>query len=225
MLEFGVSGKLINNALVMYDRETRSLWSQFLSFSVQGEFEGTPLEPVPLVLTTWDEWSEQYPDTMALRKPSSSSRDTYAGYYQNSDAGVIGEANRDDRLNRKELVLGAGFDEGAVAFPHSQLRDDPVVNDEVAGAPALIYYQERSATALAYSRRVDGQELTFRIDDSGGSGQEILIDDETGSRWLPFTGQAIDGPLAGKSLERLHAVNVFWFAWTDFYPDTEVFGL
>jgi hypothetical protein len=47
----GVSGKLINNALVMYDRQTRSLWSQFLSFSVRGEFERTPLEPVPLILT------------------------------------------------------------------------------------------------------------------------------------------------------------------------------
>ncbi|HAG55000.1 MAG TPA: hypothetical protein DCL17_01190 [Dehalococcoidia bacterium] len=39
--EFGVSDKLIMNALVMYDRETRTLWSQFLSQAVMGELAGT----------------------------------------------------------------------------------------------------------------------------------------------------------------------------------------
>lgn len=207
----------------MYDRETRSLWSQFLSFSVEGEFEGTPLEPIPLVLTTWEEWVDQHPDTMALRKPNSSSNDVYDGYYVNNDAGVIGEKVNDDRLPRKELVLGVGFDDGPKAFPHSELREDRVVNDEVAGDTTLVYYQDKSATALAYSREVDGQELTFRLETSGGD--DFLVDDQTGTLWLPFTGQAIEGPLAGNSLERLHAVNVFWFAWTDFYPDTELFGV
>lgn len=216
-----MSGKLINNALVMYDRETRSLWSQFLSFSVQGEFEGTPLEPVPLILTTWEQWTKEHPDTVALRKPSSSARDQYDGYYASNDAGVIGEKVGDDRLPRKELVLGMGFDDGPKAFPHSELREVLVVNDEVAGEKIVAYFQDESATALAYSREVDGQELTFTLDDSGE--REWLVDAETGTRWLPFTGQAVEGPLVGKALERVHAVNVFWFAWTDFYPDTELF--
>ncbi len=217
-----MSGKLINNALVMFDRETRSLWSQFLSFSVQGEFEGTPLEPIPLVLTTWEQWTAQHPDTVALRKPSSSSRDQYAGYYLNNDAGVIGERHDDNRLDRKDLVLGVGFDDGPKAFPHSELEKTRVLDDEVAGDKIVIYYQNESATALAYSRVVDGQELTFRLENSGG--QEWLVDNQTRTRWLPFTGQAVEGELVGKSLERIHAMNVFWFAWTDFYPDTELFG-
>jgi len=33
---FGVSGKLIMNALVMYDHQTRTLLSQFLGKGVQG---------------------------------------------------------------------------------------------------------------------------------------------------------------------------------------------
>jgi hypothetical protein len=49
--EFGVSGKLIMKALVMFDRETESLWSQFLSQSVRGELKGTKLESIPLTLT------------------------------------------------------------------------------------------------------------------------------------------------------------------------------
>ena len=66
--EFGVSGKLIMNALVMYDRETRTLWSQFLSKAVQGELAGTVLETIPLTLTTWEKWKEVHPDIVALRK-------------------------------------------------------------------------------------------------------------------------------------------------------------
>lgn len=207
----------------MYDRETRSLWSQFLSFSVKGEFEGTQLEPVPLILTTWEQWTREHPETVALRKPSSSSRDQYEGYYANNDAGVIGEKNGDNRLDRKDLVLGVGFDDGPKAFPHSELRQARIVNDEVAGQKTVVFYQTESDTALAYSREVDGQELTFRLETSDG--REWLVDEETGTRWLPFTGQAVEGELGGKSLERIHAVNVFWFAWTDFYPETELFGV
>ena len=36
-LTFGVSGKLIRNVLVMYDRETESYWSQLLGEAVDGE--------------------------------------------------------------------------------------------------------------------------------------------------------------------------------------------
>ena len=56
------------NALVMYDRETRTLWSQFLSQAVMGELAGTELEIVPLILTTCEKWKEVHLDTVALRK-------------------------------------------------------------------------------------------------------------------------------------------------------------
>ena len=109
------------NALVMYDRETRTLWSQFLSQAVMGELAGTELEIVPLTLTTWEKWKEVHPDTVALRKGSRGG-DPYVGYYGGRSAGVIGESNQDDRLATKELVLGLGFDGDPLAFPHSQLR-------------------------------------------------------------------------------------------------------
>jgi len=56
-------------------------------------------------------------------------------------------------------------------------------------------------------------------------GREWLQDDQTGTLWIPFTGHSYGGELVGNTLERLHAVNAFWFAWNDFYPDTEIWGL
>ena len=51
---------------------------------------------------------------------------------------------------------------------------------------------------------------------------------ETGSLfagrvWQAVTGRAIDGPLAGVALQRLPSHYSFWFAWSDFHPDTELF--
>ena len=210
------------NALVMYDRETESLWSQFLSQSVRGEFLGTKLETIPLTLTTWEKWKETHPQTVALRKGNRGG-DPYAGYYAGRSTGVIGESNNDDRLPTKELVLGLGFDTNSIAFPHSELRSQQLVHTSHAGDAAIVYFDPTTDTALAYGVVVDGEELSFKLIERDG--REYFQDDQTGTLWVPFTGQALDGDLAGKSLERLHAINVFWFAWTDFYPHTSIWGL
>ena len=223
VLDFGVSGKLIMNALVMFDRETGTLWSHFLSQAVSGPLKGTRLENVPVTLTPWGKWLETYPDTLALDKGFPGSSDPYTSYYRNGSAGVIGESNEDDRLPTKDLVLGAGFHSRPKAFPHAVLMESGLVNDYVAGQPALIYFDPITTTALAFDRTLDGQELTFELLETDDG--VYLVDEQTGTKWVPFTGQALDGELAGNALRRVHAVNVFWFAWTDFYPDTEVFGI
>lgn len=53
---FGVSGKLIRNVLVMYDRQTESYWSQLLGEAVEGEMVGTKLEFLPSWMMTWEAW-------------------------------------------------------------------------------------------------------------------------------------------------------------------------
>lgn len=215
------------NALVMFDRETNSLWSHFLSEGISGEYEGTRLENVPLVLTTWGEWKRAFPTTKALLT-GGNNYDPYATYYRRDDPGVIGESNRDDRLPRKELVLGMGFDDGAYAFPHSVLDVQPVVNTEVNGIPVVVYYHPATATATAFVRMVQGEVYSFEVSEeslAGGTTREWLVDTTTGTRWLPFTGQAVSGEFAGIRLEPVHAVNIFWFAWNDFFPDTSIYGL
>ena len=214
------------NALIMYDRQTRSLWSHFLSEGIEGEFKGVKLTNVPLVLTTWQEWRTSFPETKALLK-GESSFDPYTSYYMRGDAGVIGETNRDDRLYGKDLVLGMGFDDGAIAFPHTALREAEVVNTEINGEPVVVYYDSQTTTALAYSRKVDDNTLVFSLsteDDADGVSKRWIVDDATGSKWLPLNGQAWEGELQGTRLAPVYAVNVFWFAWSDFYPETRIYG-
>jgi len=65
-LTFGVSGKLIMNALVMYDRQTETLWSQFLGQAVEGELAGETLGIVASQLVVWSTLEGRapgYPDS------------------------------------------------------------------------------------------------------------------------------------------------------------------
>ena len=65
---FGVSGKLIMNALVLYDHQSNTLWSQFLSRGVKGFLVDKELEIVPAVQTSWRQWLNLHPDTLVLDK-------------------------------------------------------------------------------------------------------------------------------------------------------------
>ena len=86
-----MSGKLIKNALVMYDHQSDTLWSQFLSRGVKGPLSGTSLEILPALQTTWQQWLELHPDTVVLDKFGRYQRDTYEGYYRGGSAGILGE--------------------------------------------------------------------------------------------------------------------------------------
>ncbi len=217
---FGVSGKLIRNVLVMYDRQTESYWSQLLGEAVEGELIGTKLEFLPSWMTTWEQWKELHPDTLALDKGfQRGGRDQYDGYYASTSAGVIGETLQDDRLYVKEFVTGVEMDGASIAYPFSVLNDEPVVNDMVSGQALLVVFDADTAATAVYSRVVDGQTLTF-----SGDGF-ILTDDETGSTWDVFSGEATDGALAGQQLQRIKSTTSFWFGWKDFHPETAVYGI
>jgi hypothetical protein len=63
--------------------------------------------------------------------------------------------------------------------------------------------------------------LTFDL----GPTEKSLVDAETGTVWDVISGEAVEGPLAGKQLERIKSTIVFWFGWVDFHPDTLIYGL
>ena len=61
VLDFGTSGLLYNSALVMYDRQTESLWSQFTAQAVIGELTGTTLDVFPVSTVSWVDWRDATP--------------------------------------------------------------------------------------------------------------------------------------------------------------------
>mgnify|MGYP005638502217 FL=1 len=217
---FGVSGKLIMNVLVMYDRQTETLWSQLLGQAVDGPLKGTNLEFLPAWQTTWEDWKTTHPNTLALRKGYFGARDPYDSYYQSGSSGVIGQAVLDERLYVKEFVVGVEQNGEAAAYPFSVLNDEPVVNDSVGERPVLVVFNAETGTGVVFSREVNGQLLTFQPADG-----LQLIDDETGTTWDGLSGEALEGALIGEHMSRIKSTSSFWFGWKDWYPETRVYGI
>ncbi len=219
-LTFGVSGKLIMNAVVLYDRQTDTLWSQFLAAAVDGPQKGTKLELIPSQLTTWEAWTEQFPDTKLLSRSLGSRgfRDRYESYYRSRRAGVLGQSNNDPRLPTKEKVIGLDHGQERIAYAFSDLADHPVVNDTYGPDPIVVTFDPLSEGAGAFNARVDGERLSFESVDAA-----TMRDTQTGSLWSSARGVALSGPLAGTELEQLPSFVSFWFAWSDFYPGTTVY--
>ena len=221
-LTFGVSGKLIMNNLVMYDRQTNSFWLQISGEGIKGQFKGTALTKVPHVQTTWAAWKEAHPDTLVLDKGGAYRNDPYESYYGDNSAGPLGESRSDDRLPRKELVVGYVFGGRAIGYPFRTLAETPVINDTFAERELLVVYHDPSQTAQVFQRTADGGGLTFDLV-RNAEDDVILRDRETGSTWSGLSGQALDGPLAGQTLKQLPSFYAFWFAWKDFFVEAELY--
>ena len=211
------------NALVMYDHQTNTLWSHFTGDAVRGPLMGTKLEILPAIQTTWERWKELHPDTLVLDKGVGYRSDGYNYYYASSSAGVIGETRSDDRLYKKEFVLGLLIEGKAKAYAFGDLNEHPVVNDSFAGKDLVVTFDQESATGGTFSRDVAGRTLTFQPSDSLESGSPLMVDNETGSLWLMLTGEAVEGELKGTKLEQIPANYSFWFAWKDWHPSTQLF--
>ena len=67
-----------------------------------------------------------------------------------------------------------------------------------------------------FDTHLDGQRLTFHMNG------EDFVDNETGSVWN-ILGEAVQGPLVGKSLAPIVHANHFWFSWAVFKPDTKIY--
>ena len=211
------------NALVMYDHQTDTLWSQFLSRGVKGPLAGARLQIVPSIQTTWDQWLGLHPETLVLDKRGGYQHDSYESYYRGGFAGILGEANQDGRLPAKELVVGIDLEGSAKAYPFHVIATERVINDAFRGEAVVVTFEPISETGAVFRSQVDTQSLTFHTLPDAGDGIMLMQDQQTGSTWQAVTGRAIDGPLAGAALRRLPSHYSFWFAWSDFHPDTELF--
>ena len=66
VLEFGVSGLLRYSDMLMYDRQTQSLWQQFIGKAVVGELNGKNLKILPSKIQSFALFMKEYPKGQVL---------------------------------------------------------------------------------------------------------------------------------------------------------------
>lgn len=211
---------LYKDALVMFDRETQSLWSQVDGRSILGTLEGHRLTALPAIHATWKQWKTLYPESQVLSKRSVTPG-AYTQYNGNRELGILGRRNEDARLGGKERILGVVNDAGATAFPVDEVRSARLVQVEVGTQPIVLIAASDDLPVLAYDRRIADKVLAFEMLDDDPL---HIRDVETGTQWNIREGRGISGPLAGDTMERVAAHSAFWFGWRGYFPATDVWA-
>ena len=240
VLDFGTSGRLYQSNLVMYDRQTKTLWSQFTGEAVVGgDYVGTGLERLSTNLVSWEVFAASAPVGLVLSRDSVPGRDygrnPYPGYEGTGDAFLF-EGPRDDRLDPNTRVVGLGAESTPVAVVLAELRRERVVDVVVDGVDVTVWWAPGQASALdattvdagvdvgssAAHRAVlpDGRAVAFAPVDGQ---DDRFVDNLTGTTWT-LLGDAVDGPLTGASLDPVPLDDTFWFVWFAFRPATDVVG-
>jgi len=232
-VEYGVSGLLFRNNLIMYDRFSTSFWSQMQLRSVGGDFGGIDVNVVQVIETDWATWKQMYPNSRVLNTNTGSERN-YSGFlygseYTTNDQQIIFPINNnDDRLNRKDRVhailpSGANQNVEVKAYTLKDFSDGTViVNDSFMGNDYLIIgnLEHDFINAFRLSNAFE-QSLEFTVlDDPSGN---VIMTDQAGNEWDIF-GYAVSGPNEGEQLTPARSYTGYWFALADFFPEIELYN-
>lgn len=218
ILTFGTSGKLADDALVMYDRETGSEWKQPLGAAISGPLEGRELAVVPASLMSWERFRSEFPDGIVLqpvhggeddprgRSPRAAYDTTPYDQYDAAEAfglrAMRGEGperswDRED-VDAKTTVLGVVHDGDAVGYPVPRVHaEGGVVTDSVGGLDLLVV----SPGADIHAFEDPGHRFELRDGTLYGDGVS----------WDPATGRSSDG----RRLTRVPSRRLYAFAWQD----------
>lgn len=175
-VEFGVSGKLYNSELVMYDRKTDSYWPQTLGKAVLGPSTGKIIKKISTDTVKWGDWNKVHPDTKVLSKDTGFLR-KYDGnnpYGRKGDFTYINLQfpleNKDSRLDDYEIVYGIEINGKFKAYKKSDLEKKSKIGDTIVGEKIIIEFDKNLKSARAYKE----------------SGEQIVVDTLFWFAWAAF---------------------------------------
>ncbi len=236
------SGKRLNlrnmtafdNNTVYADEETGNYIQQLEGKVIAGPDAGEELEAYPVVMARWDDWKRLHPETTVYYAPPKTLRDRAVQKMLETMIPIERLAKRskpwhlltkplDRRLPAMSFVFGVRIDDEACAIPVKAAERKPVLNEVVGGEPIVLLFDKERGIGQIFSRRLDGQVLTFNPSSSKEPGV-VACDEQTETFW-DVTGRARKGPLSGKRLASPpHYNQLFWFSWAVFFPETRING-
>jgi len=234
VVTFGTSGKLFHSDLVMYDRQTRSLWPQLAGFAVAGLLTGTRLIAYPVQTVSWRDWLAANRTSWVLSNQTGYDRsygfNPYGGYDQPTTQPFDLPGPADPRLPPKTRIIALGGDRDPVAITLDCLTARRVRQLTLSGQDIVAWALPGLRSALdtndlaagrtiaatgAFNPRWHGRQLHFTARGSD------FVDTETASHWN-ILGHAISGPAKGAQLQRAEYLDTFWFAWAAYQPHTRI---
>ena len=110
-LTFGVSGKLRNSDMLMYDRETETWWQQAIGEAIVGDLLGTELVQLPTWMESWDEFVVRNPEGLVMEEPDFArqyGRNPYVSYDSSTKPFLYSGENPPHGIPALERVVRVG---------------------------------------------------------------------------------------------------------------------
>jgi hypothetical protein len=158
-LSYGVSGLLYQSDVLMYDRETESLWSQLGMRAVSGSLSSTTLELLPSEIIAWGPWKDRNPKGMVLSTDTGFRRayteNAYLEYAQSPDTAFPVPSFRLE-LPKKSWVVGVLVGREAKAYPLDKLSQRGAVLDRVGNLEIELSFDTQSQHVSVKARNSGG---------------------------------------------------------------------
>lgn len=196
-VSLGVSGRLKDRNLIMWDSETDSLWSQIKGEALHGKRKGEKLDLVPAVFVGLGTWSRMHPKTKVL---DLSKVRAEPWQYTTED---LARAEVNGRGGKQKLGLGLRHADDTLFVPLAAMHERGVVHCEVGGIPLDAVWVADESAPLVYRSdeplALDGDELH-----------------RGAHRWDALTGAALSDDTP--ALVRFAYLPSYRGAWRTYYP-------
>ena len=190
--------------------------------SVNGDLIGQTADTFPIIETTWGNLKSFYTEAKVVTTNTGHSRNynrfPYGDYKTNHNFLLFPVSHNDDRLPRKERVLGIFHNGAAKAFRFSS-NTLSLIESNVGGTDIVVVVSKNDNLIMAYQPElVNGEKVSLSIEDNS---LPIIMKDENNNEYDIF-GSVISGPSEGERLKPVTQFIAYWFAWAAFYPETDL---
>jgi len=126
-----------------------------------------------------------------------------------------------NKIFKNQLVIGVSLKGESKAYPIEIIGYHHQVRDTIGGMGVMVTYCTVCRTGRAFSPTVDGVTDNFRL--VGMDHFNTMFEDSrTKSWWRQVTGEAVAGPMKGKSLPEIPSEQMTLGAWLNLHPESTI---
>lgn len=170
VLTFGVTGKLRNSDMVMFDRETESWWQQAVGLGIVGELTGVKLKTLPSWMESWQQFRTRNPEGLVMAEPDynrSYGRNPYRSYDSSTRPFLYNGEMPPHGIRPLARVVRVG----TRAWPLARLAE----LEELHEGGVVINWRAGQASALDTRQIASGRDVgSIRVRD--GQGRDVAHD-------------------------------------------------
>jgi hypothetical protein len=214
VVTFGTTGMLWNSAMVMYDRQTETVWSHFNGQAIAGALTGTTLRALPMSTVSFKTWRDANPTGLVLNRTTGHNRDygrnPYRGYDQADNTPFLFKGRIDSRFKPMTRMIGitSGEPDGpSAAIPLAAMQVDQVRHFVLGEAPVVAFWVPGTNSSLDTEAIESGTDVGATGVFRAAIGGRNLIFEAAGDRFIDVQTQSTWNLLGRRSRDRWSASN------------------